>query len=52
MLADAIEARGVPVEHIISARDRVPHQATKGLRQEGRDVSYPGRFEQPRLPLT
>jgi uncharacterized protein (DUF488 family) len=52
MLADAIEARGVPVEHIMSARDRVPHQPTKGLRQEGRDVTYRGRYEQPRLPLT
>jgi uncharacterized protein (DUF488 family) len=52
MLADAIQARGVSVEHIVGARDREPHRPTKGMGREGLLVTYPGRHEQPRLPLT
>ena len=52
LLADAITARGVPVEHIIGARNRLPHRPTKGMRAEGPDVTYPARDDQPRLPLT
>ncbi len=52
LLADAIIARGVPVDHIMSASERLPHRLTTGARLEGSRVSFPGVHEQPRLPLS
>lgn len=52
MLADAITARGVPVDHIMNASTLRPHEPTKVAVFEGTQVTYPGRHEQPTLPLT
>jgi uncharacterized protein (DUF488 family) len=52
LLADAIVARGVPVEHIMDARTRRPHELTKAAVIEGSEVTYPGEHEQPTLPLS
>lgn len=52
LLADAILARGVQVEHIIGARTRRPHEPTKGALIENDRVRYPGRAEQLTLPLS
>ena len=45
-------ARGVPVAHIFSEKERRPHELTKGARLEGAEVTYPGLHEEPRLPLS
>ena len=52
LLADALTARGVRVEHIMDARTRRPHELTKGAVVEGAAVDYPGGREQPTLPLS
>jgi uncharacterized protein (DUF488 family) len=52
MLADAIIARGVAVEHIMDASTRRPHEPTKGAVFREAQVTYPGRHEQPTLPLS
>jgi len=52
LLADALTARGVRVEHIMDARTRRPHELTKGAVVEGAAVVYPGGREQPTLPLS
>jgi len=52
LLADAITARGVPVEHIMDARVRRPHELTRGAVVQGTAVVYPGEHEQPTLPLS
>jgi uncharacterized protein (DUF488 family) len=41
LIADALTARGVPVEHIISATARQPHEVTPFARVEGARVTYP-----------
>jgi uncharacterized protein (DUF488 family) len=41
MIADALTARGVAVEHIMSAGKRSPHKITSFARVEGTRVSYP-----------
>ncbi len=41
LIADALTARGVPVEHIISAATRQPHEVTPFARFEGARVTYP-----------
>jgi uncharacterized protein (DUF488 family) len=46
LIADALTARGVEVEHILSATSRKPHSYTPFARIEGESVTYPG------LPLT
>jgi uncharacterized protein (DUF488 family) len=46
LIADALAARGIKVEHIFSATSRKPHTYTPFARVEGEAVTYPG------LPLT
>jgi uncharacterized protein (DUF488 family) len=41
MIADALTARGIPVEHIMSAAKRNPHTMTGFARVDGTRVSYP-----------
>jgi uncharacterized protein (DUF488 family) len=41
MIADALAARGVAVEHIMSAVKRNPHKMTSFARVEGTRVTYP-----------
>jgi len=52
LLADAIAARGVAVEHIMDASARRPHEPTKGAIFHNGQVTYPKQHEQPSLPLT
>ncbi len=42
LVADALVARGVPVEHILSATRAQPHTLTPWARVEGESVTYPG----------
>jgi uncharacterized protein (DUF488 family) len=42
LIADALTARGVAVEHIMSAASRKPHTLTPFARVEGNRVTYPG----------
>jgi len=46
LIADALTARGIQVEHILTATSRKPHSYTPFARIEGESVTYPG------LPLT
>jgi uncharacterized protein (DUF488 family) len=46
LIADALTARGIMVEHILTATSRQPHTYTPFARIEGESVTYPG------LPLT
>ena len=47
MISDALAARGVPVEHIMTETSRHPHELTKFARVEDGRVSY----RSPTLPL-
>jgi uncharacterized protein (DUF488 family) len=49
LVADALAARGIPVEHIMSETSRKPHTLTRFARIEGARVTYPP--EQPGLDL-
>jgi uncharacterized protein (DUF488 family) len=49
LVADALTARGIPVEHIMSETSRKPHTLTSFARIEGARVTYPP--EQPGLDL-
>ena len=42
LVADALTARGILVEHIMSATSRKPHAITPFARIEGERVTYPG----------
>ena len=42
MLADALVARGVAVEHILGEGRRQAHQLTQYARVTGVEVTYPG----------
>lgn len=42
LVADALEARGVPVEHIMSTTTRKPHGFTPFAKIENGRVTYPG----------
>ncbi len=42
LVADALLARGIVVQHIQSARRAIPHQLTPFARIEGEQVTYPG----------
>jgi uncharacterized protein (DUF488 family) len=46
LIADALVARGVEVQHVLSAASRKPHAYTPFARVEGESVTYPG------LPLS
>ncbi len=47
MIADALLARGIAVEHILSAKRAEPHHLTDFARVEGERITYPG---EPLLP--
>jgi uncharacterized protein (DUF488 family) len=47
MIADALLALGIPVEHILSTNPAEPHHLTDFARIEGKRVTYPG---EPLLP--
>ena len=47
LIADALLARGIPVEHILGLKRTEPHQFTSFARVEGERVTYPG---EPLLP--
>jgi uncharacterized protein (DUF488 family) len=56
LIADALTARGIEVEHILSAAGTEPHALTPFARVEGTKVTYPGGAgprpdAQTRLPL-
>jgi uncharacterized protein (DUF488 family) len=42
LIADALTARGIPVEHITSEHAAKPHRLTPFAKVEGRQVTYPG----------
>ena len=42
LVADALTARGVPVEDILSLARRLPHKLTPFAKVEGTRVWYPG----------
>ena len=42
LIADALTARGIPVEHILSVTSRKSHAYTPFARVEGETVTYPG----------
>jgi uncharacterized protein (DUF488 family) len=42
LIADALTARGIAVEHIFNATSRKPHVYTAIARIEGASVTYPG----------
>ena len=42
LIADALAARGIQVEHILAASSRKPHAYTPFARVEGESVTYPG----------
>ena len=44
LVADALAARAVEVEHIMSTTRRQPHKVTPFARVEGERVTYPGLF--------
>ena len=44
LVADALSARGIPVEHIMTATKRQPHKVTSFAQIEGDRVTYPGLF--------
>ena len=41
MIADALVARGIPVQHIMSATSKSPHKLTAFARVDGTRVTYP-----------
>jgi uncharacterized protein (DUF488 family) len=41
LIADALIARAIPVEHILSSTDLKPHKLTPFARVEGTRVTYP-----------
>ena len=51
LVSDALEARAVAVEHILSATRRQPHRLTSFARVEGTRVTYPGPPENRELDL-
>jgi hypothetical protein len=51
LIGDALLARGVNVEDIMSATSRRPHELTPFAKVEGINIVYPAEFEQGKLPL-
>ena len=51
LVSDALEARGVAVEHILSPARREPHKLTFFARVEGSRVTYPGPPENREFDL-
>lgn len=51
LVADALIARGIPVEHIMSAAKRQPHKLTPFAMVQGTCVTYPAEGVTPELNL-
>ena len=51
LVSDALAARDVAVEHILSPARRQPHKVTSFARVEGTRVTYPGPPENRKLDL-
>jgi len=51
LVSDALTARGIEVEHILSAARRQPHELTSFARVDGTHVTYPGPPENRELDL-
>jgi uncharacterized protein (DUF488 family) len=49
LVADALVARGIPVEHIMSESRRDPHRMTAFAKRTGLQVTYPAEATQPEL---
>ena len=49
LVADALIARGIPVEHIMSETRRDPHRMTAFARRTGVHITYPPEATQPEL---
>jgi uncharacterized protein (DUF488 family) len=49
LVADALVARGIPVEHIMSESRRDPHRMTALAKRTGLQVTYPAEATQPEL---
>lgn len=49
LVADALIARGIPVEHIMSETRRDPHRMTAFAKRTGLHVTYPAEATQPEL---
>jgi uncharacterized protein (DUF488 family) len=49
LIADALVARGVAVEHIMSETRRNPHRLTPFARRTGLHITYPAEEAQPEL---
>ncbi len=41
LIADALKARGIDVEHIVSSKKRQPHEITPWARIDGTQITYP-----------
>lgn len=46
LIADALTARGYPVEHILSATKSEPHTMTSFAKVDGMSVTYPGATQE------
>jgi uncharacterized protein (DUF488 family) len=51
LVSDALTARGIAVEHILSAARRQEHKLTSFARVDGTRVTYPGPPENRELDL-
>ena len=49
LVADALTARGIPVEHIMSETRRNPHRLTAFAKRTGVRITYPPEATQPEL---
>lgn len=49
LIADALTARGIPVEYIMSETRRDPHRMTTFAKRSGLRVTYPPEATQPEL---
>jgi uncharacterized protein (DUF488 family) len=47
LIADALTARGIEVEHIFTATSLKPHTCTPFAQVEGESVTYPGLSSNP-----
>jgi uncharacterized protein (DUF488 family) len=51
LVADALTARGIAAEHIMSAKKRDPHSLTPFATLDGARVTYPAPHESGKLPF-
>jgi Protein of unknown function, DUF488 len=51
LIADALSVRGIPVEHIMSAKNRQAHRLTPFARVNGASLTYPPEDPVPQEPV-